>query len=48
MAGCVRRIGTFLVVALAATAVQAALVGQATPKAALDAAQGEVDGVMKQ
>jgi multiple sugar transport system substrate-binding protein len=31
-----------------ATAVQAALVGQATPKAALDAAQSQVDGVMKQ
>lgn len=31
-----------------ATAVQAALVGQATPAGALDAAQGEVDGIMKQ
>lgn len=31
-----------------ATAVQAALVGQATPGAALDAAQGQVDGIMKQ
>jgi multiple sugar transport system substrate-binding protein len=31
-----------------ATAVQAALVGQAEPKAALDAAQSQVDGVMKQ
>jgi multiple sugar transport system substrate-binding protein len=33
---------------IVATAVQAALVGQAAPAAALDAAQGEVDGVMKQ
>jgi len=31
-----------------ATAVQAALVGQATPAGALDAAQSQVDGVMKQ
>lgn len=31
-----------------ATAVQSALVGQATPAAALDAAQAEVDGIMKQ
>ena len=31
-----------------ATAVQAALVGQATPAAALDAAQAQVDGIMKQ
>jgi ABC-type glycerol-3-phosphate transport system substrate-binding protein len=31
-----------------ATAVQTALVGQANPKDALDAAQAEVDGVMKQ
>ena len=31
-----------------ATAVQSALVGQATPAAALDAAQAQVDGIMKQ
>lgn len=31
-----------------ATAVQSALVGQATPAAALDAAQSQVDGIMKQ
>ena len=33
---------------IVATAVQAALVGQATPAGALDAAQTQVDGVMKQ
>ena len=33
---------------IVATAVQAALVGQATPAGALDAAQAQVDGVMKQ